>query len=82
MLTKKDLAAIKCLVGASVNASVGTIVESSVTKATNAIISTLRAEMKQNTDDLVELITTGFNISSDHETRITRIEKKLFHNTI
>jgi hypothetical protein len=74
MLTKKDLAAIEIIVGA--------VVSSSVDSAESRIIKTLRNEMSQNTQELIELITTGFNISQDHEVQISRIEKKVFHNAI
>jgi hypothetical protein len=60
MLTKKDLADIGALIGSS----------------GSRVITTLRAEMKQNTQELIDLITAGFNISADHEIRIANLERK------
>lgn len=68
MLTKKDLTAIKTII----DASIGSAINSSESR----VITTLRAEMKQNTQELIELITAGFNISADHEMRIANLERK------
>lgn len=62
MLTKGDLSAIKSIVSNEVN--------------------TLRLEMDRNTKDLTELILAGFTthepMLSNHEKRITNLEKITF----
>ena len=45
-------------------------------------VTSLKTEMKKNNDELIELITIGFNLQhtnfSDHEQRISKLEKHTF----
>ncbi len=70
MLTKGDLIAIKG------------VVKGVVKEEISELRTELKAEMDKNTNDLVELISSGFNTHADqfdnHEQRIVCLEKASF----
>lgn len=98
MLTKGDLSAIKTIVKDEVRTIVKDEVKTSVksemkvakkeiisevtTQVTTEVVSQVKILIQENTDQLVELITAGFNAQQtgfdNHEHRIVRLEKVAF----
>jgi len=66
MLTQKDLLAIQ------------KIVDNSITNSINVSERRLTEVIGKNTEDLIDLIKVGFHMNDDLDTRVTRLEKKVF----
>lgn len=89
MLTKKDFIQIQAMLKGSKNSIVSEVTTSVSTAVVPTVVSRIKELIQQNTDELVELINTGFNaqdagfskiekILVNHEKRIGILEENNF----
>lgn len=89
MLTKKDLTVLNTMFRDAKKEITEQVTLQVTEQVTSQVFSKVRDLLQRNTDHLVELITTGFNIQdagfdktdkslSNHEKRIGALEKTIF----